>query len=118
MESASEAREERLARNEVLFRAVNEKLEQKAISFGGIAGYQFFCECSAVDCLDKISLTILEYEAVRSEGVRFFVTPGHEDDAIEFVVATNSRFSTIEKDGPAGIIAEFENPRDGDEPIH
>ena len=54
---------------------------------------------------------------MRSEGVRFFVTPGHQDDAIEFVVATNARFSIIEKDGAAGIIAEFENPRDGDPPI-
>ena len=32
-------------------------------------------------------------------------------------MATNARFSVIEKDGAAGIIAEFENPRDGDPPI-
>ena len=42
----SEAREERLAKNEVIFRTVNEAIEQKALQMGGLDEYQFICECS------------------------------------------------------------------------
>ena len=39
----SEAREERLAKNEVIFRTVNEAIEQKALQMGGLDEYQFIC---------------------------------------------------------------------------
>lgn len=110
----SEAREERLAKNEVIFRTVNEAIQQKAIEMGGLDEYQFICECSAAACFERISLTLRQYEQVRSEGVRFFVAPGHENVEVEMVVGETATYSIVEKDGAAGIIAEFADPRDGD----
>ena len=82
----TEDREERLAKNEIIFRTVNEAIEQKAIEMGGLNEYQFICECSAATCFERISLTLRQYEHVRREGVRFFVTPGHENVEVEMVV--------------------------------
>jgi hypothetical protein len=58
-----------------------------------------------------------QYEHIRREGVRFVVTPGHEDVAVELVVGERGTYSIVEKDGGAGIIGEFADPRDG-EPGH
>ena len=112
----SEIREERLAKNEVIFRTVNEAIEQKALQLGGLDEYQFICECSNADCFARISLTLRQYEYIRREGVRFVVTPGHEDVEVELVVGRGT-YSVVEKDGSAGIVAEDADPRDG-EPGH
>ena len=110
-----EAREERLAQNEVLFRSVNEAIEQQALAFGGLDEYEFICECMHSTCFDRVSLTVGQYERVRAEGTRFFVVPGHENVEVEFVVETQPGFVIVEKDGHAGVVAELEDPRDGDE---
>ncbi|MFN2471167.1 MAG: hypothetical protein ABR583_09305 [Gaiellaceae bacterium] len=112
----ADAREERLAQNEVLFRTVNEAIEQQAIKFGGPDDYEFICECSSPGCVERLHLTLSEYEHVRSEGTRFFVAPGHQNVEVELVVETNPTFLIVEKDGAAGIVAAFEDPRDGDPP--
>ena len=79
--------EERLAKNEVLFRAVNEAIEQQALRFGGIEDeYEFVCECSAADCVERVTLTLRQYEQVRAEGTRFILAPGHADPEVELVV--------------------------------
>jgi hypothetical protein len=115
--AGADAREERLAQNELLFRSVNEAIEQQAIEFGG-EGYEFICECSSSSCFERISLTLLEYEHVRSDGVRFFVAPGHQNVAVELIVDAKPTFVIVEKDGAAGIIAANADPRDGDPPLH
>jgi hypothetical protein len=92
-------------------------IEQKAVQMGGLDEYQFICECSAADCFERISLTLRDYEDIRREGVRFVVTPGHEDVEVELVVGTTGMYSIVEKDGSAGVVAEFADPRDG-EPGH
>jgi hypothetical protein len=114
LDSVSEAREERLAKNEVLFRSVNEAIEQQALQFGGSDDFEFICECASHTCLDRIKLSLRQYERVRSQGRRFFVVPGHENAEVELVVETSSRYHVVEKDGNAGIVAEDADPRDGD----
>jgi hypothetical protein len=109
-----EARDERLAQNEVLFRSVNEAIEQQAIAFGGLDEYEFICECARRACFDRVALTIRDYEHVRAEGTRFFVVPGHENVEVELVVETKPGFVIVEKDGPAGIVADLADPRGGD----
>jgi hypothetical protein len=109
-----EAREERLARNEVLFRLVNEAIEQQALEFGGLDSYEFICECARTACFERVSLTLKQYEHVRAEGTRFFVVPGHQDVAVELVVETESGFVIVEKDGHEGVVADLADPRGGD----
>ena len=83
-----EEREERLANNAIVFRTVNEEIEQVALRLGG-DNYEFICECSTRGCFERVVLSRREYEHVRSEGVRFFVAPGHENPEVELVVETN-----------------------------
>jgi len=111
---AQEAREERLAQNEVLFRSVNEAIEQQALEFGGLDEYEFICECARSGCFDRIALTLREYEHVRAEGTRFFVVPGHQNVEVELVVEAQADFVIVQKDGHAGIVADLADPRGGD----
>jgi hypothetical protein len=50
----SEAHEERLAKNENLFRALNENIVEIAGSLGDDTPYEFVCECSTKDCFERI----------------------------------------------------------------
>ena len=109
-----DTREERLAKNEVLFRSVNEKIEQQALRFGGVDAYDFICECSSAVCFERLTLTLKEYEHVRAEGTRFVVVPGHQDPEVELVVAAEPKYVIVQKDGHAGLVADFADPRDGD----
>jgi hypothetical protein len=113
-ELAEDAREERLAKNEVLFRTVNEAIEQQALRFGGIDEYEFICECASRNCLDRITLTLRQYEHIRADGSRFFVAPGHANVELEKVVEQAPRYHVVQKDGAAGIVADLADPRDGD----
>lgn len=116
-ETGGESREERLAKNEVLFRTVNEAIEQQAIRFGeSNHEYEFICECASRTCLDRIPLTLRQYEHIRADGTRFVVVPGHARVEVELVVETTARYHVVEKDGAAGIVAAFEDPRDADDP--
>jgi hypothetical protein len=108
-----EAREERLAKNEILFRSVNEAIEERAAE-SGLTAYEFICECSSASCAERVELTLLQYEHVRAEGTRFFVVPGHERGGIEVVVETQPTYLVVEKDGIPGIAADEADPRDDD----
>ena len=111
MLTVSEAREERLAQNEVVFRAVNEQIEGMAARFGEDVTYEFICECATSGCFERISLSLREYERIRASGSRFVVLPGHEDIEVEQVVAVLPEHVVVEKDGAAGIVAEAADPR-------
>lgn len=113
-DSQGDARDERLAQNEVIFRAVNESIQQQAQRFGGLDTYQFVCECASSACIERISLTLAQYEQIRREGSTFFVLPGHEYDEIEIVIERQPTYWVVQKDGAAGIVAEFTDPRDGE----
>ena len=63
-----DAREQRLAQNEALFREVNERIEAAAHTLGPHVEYEFLCECANADCTFPIALTLETYEAVRADG--------------------------------------------------
>ncbi len=109
--------EERRAKNEVLFRTVNEAIEQQALRFGSIDDeYEFFCECSSVECVERVALTLRQYEQIRADGTRFVLVAGHADPEVEQVVERTADHHVVEKDGPAGIIAEQDDPRSAETP--
>ena len=113
----SSGEEERLAKNEVLFRSVNEAIEQQALRFGGVDDeYEFVCECSSAECVERVTLTLRQYEQVRAEGTRFVLAPGHTNPEVEVVVHGTADHQVVEKDGAAGIIAEQADPRSADAP--
>ena len=96
------------ARNQALWREVNERIEKIAASDGPP---EFICECANMDCLETLQLTITEYEAVRESPVRFPVTRGHVYPDFERVVEENERYAIVEKFGTAAELAERLDPR-------
>ena len=113
MES-TEQREVRAARNQSLFRQVNERLEDIGAPFADITDrVSFTCECALPDCVDELELSVDEYERVRARPTTFVVAPGHVDPAVEAVVAAGDRFEVVEKIGAGGEFATAVDPRDG-----
>ena len=104
-------REERIARNETLFREVNERIEDVSRSVGLRESLEFLCECGIPDCPQPILLSRAEYEAVRADPRHFVIVPGHEHPEFERVIEQNERYAVVEKDGEAEEIAEATDPR-------
>jgi hypothetical protein len=101
-----------MAKNEALFRQVNERIEEVNENLGAGSYSDFLCECGDDDCTAPVSMTIAEYEEVRSEPTHFAIANGHEVVDVERVVEKNDRFSVVEKlAGEAGRIAVETDPR-------
>jgi hypothetical protein len=108
----------RRARNQSLFREVNERVETLQAEWGNGAGaIDFCCECADTDCALPMAVTMEEYEALRAHPARFAVLPSHFYADIEIIVARNDRFWTVEKIQDAGQVAASLDPRsDGRDP--
>jgi hypothetical protein len=99
--------------NEALFREVNERIEDVTTTLvPDNEPMQFLCECDDADCVEKVSATPAEYEAIRAVATHFVVLPGHEDPAVEHVVQQTERFLVVEKEGRAAHEAEESDPRE------
>ncbi|HZT06900.1 MAG TPA: hypothetical protein VFC51_07700 [Chloroflexota bacterium] len=110
-----DAREERLAKNEVLFRNVNERIAGMAIDHAQALRDRrdvgFICECSNVDCTLRLRITPAEYERVRTDPTQFVVGLGHELPEIEEVVFVGAAYQVVRKHGEAAALAEENDPR-------
>jgi len=109
--AAVSERAERIARNEALFRAVNERVAQVSQLDGEGEPVEFICECGDADCVEAVPLTLDEYETVRSSASLFVLRPGHEAPNVERVVLRNDRFLIAEKHSGEAAIAEATDPR-------
>jgi hypothetical protein len=103
-------REQRIARNEALFREVNERV-QEVSSETPPDRIEFLCECGDKECTESVFLTRTEYERVRSDPLLFVVKPGHAIFDVEYVVAEDERFQTVRKHEDEGRIARETDPR-------
>jgi hypothetical protein len=84
----------RSARNQLLFREVNERIREVLDSQGDST--EFLCECSRDDCTETILLSLEEYDRIRSTPNHFLTEPGHELLGIERIVHQTDRFVTVE----------------------
>ncbi|MDQ3067097.1 MAG: hypothetical protein M3R12_08115 [Actinomycetota bacterium] len=106
-------RHERLARNEALFRDVNERVRAIAAVHGDDDHiYEFYCECSNADCTFQLRATLAEYETVRAHATRFLVAAEHAMPEIETVVEKNPGYWVVQKYGAPGALVEELDPRD------
>ena len=103
-----EQRRVHAAKNQSLFREVNERIRELRRSSDPI---DFACECTLDGCSDSMPLTMAEYEAVRSVPAHFAVLPGHEVAEVERVVAENGRYAVVEKLGAGERVAVAFDPR-------
>jgi hypothetical protein len=110
--NARDARAVRAARNQSLFRQVNERIEELNEEFAKVAPMgDWICECADEDCFEPVSLTVAEYQEIRTHPARFPVLPGHEVPEVETVVETHERYLVVEKRGAAREFAVANDPR-------
>ena len=108
-------RGERAARNEALFRRVNERVEEVNKAFESILEEaDFFCECADIECMEKIGMSLREYEALRDVSTQFAIKPGHILPENERVVEERAGYIVVEKVGHAGERAAELDPRETD----
>ena len=109
-----ESTEERIGRNDALFRSANERIRETAAEYEITQQVPFFCECADVTCRAIVQLSLEEYEAVRAKPRQFFNAPGHEVNArgAADVLERNDRYVTLEKLNRAGEVAEELDERD------
>jgi hypothetical protein len=102
---------EQRAANESRFRERNEKLERKVIKLSITESRTpYFCECDDPQCTAIIKLTIPEYEAVRSNPIRFVIAPGHDAEP-DRIVEEREGFTVIEKTGEEAQLVEEQDLR-------
>jgi len=89
-------RRDRIARNEVLFREVNERVQEIA---GGSASDTVLvvCECGRADCTTELTLAHDEYTTLRSDPVAFAVLPDHVEPSVEYVIAEKDGYVVVRK---------------------
>jgi hypothetical protein len=87
---------ETLRRNEQLARRVNEATAEDA-ERGTVSGPEFLCECGSATCMERLPMTLDEFEQVHSNAMCFAVLPGHELPEVERVVSTTPQYAVVEK---------------------
>jgi hypothetical protein len=107
-----DSRQQRVAKNEALFRRVNERIEEINEALAGDSESDFLCECGNDDCTAPVSLTLSEYVEVRSNPTHFLIAHGHDVVDLERVVRETDRYAVVEKfSGETVRIAVETDPR-------
>jgi hypothetical protein len=100
-----EDRYARQARNEALFRDVNERIAElgdSAQAWSPDGTVEFLCECGVGGgCGERIRMPLTVYERVRAQDDRFVVAPGHETLEIERAVDWTNDYVIVDKLPPA-----------------
>ncbi len=102
-----------MAKNEALFRDVNEKVREIDNAHGGATSElaEFLCECGNADCLERVPMTLHEYERIRSNPVHFAFLAGHENPEVERIVERTDRYVVVEKVAGERDIGRETDPR-------
>jgi hypothetical protein len=107
---------ERRAKNEAIFREVNERIEELSKRAGVDEADSLFpgfvCECSNDGCTDILEISYQLYDSVREHPRRFLVLPGHEDLDAEVVLDRLENALIVEKRPEVSHIATEHDPRD------
>ena len=87
---------------------MNERIEALSETAGELG---LLCECADLDCTATITLSVAEYERIRSSSVRFPIAPGHELPEVENVVEVADGYVVVQKVGKAAEVSAKLDPR-------
>jgi hypothetical protein len=107
-------RAKRAARNQVLFRDVNERVKDVNDHFQSFTTLQeWVCECANDTCTEHIEMSCDDYEKIREGAERFFVAPSEDHiwPDVEAVIERRDAYWIVEKSGLAAEIAKDQDPR-------
>jgi hypothetical protein len=105
---------DRAARNEEIFRGVNERIERGAERHGIATQIRVHCECGQAACFETVDIARAEYECIAGERYHFVLVPGHEQPQIERVVERYADFVVAEKIGEAHEQIDRDHPQQRD----
>lgn len=115
-QNVSDEREARAARNESLFRVVNERLVAMNEALATMTEtFVIACECADTTCVEMLDIRPDDYLSVRADSRWFIVLPGHVVADVERVIREVDGYVIVEKFGLAGEVAEAADSTD-DEP--
>jgi hypothetical protein len=104
-------RELRAARNQALFREVNEKLRELNQAFSNLTEtYAIACECADTSCVKTLHIGMQEYLDVREHPERFVVLRDHVHLDVERVVASLDGYVVVEKNADEEDIPAAPDP--------
>jgi len=106
----------RAARNEEIFRGVNEQIDEGAQLHGVTGSTAFHCECGSTSCFETVSLAPATYNRIADLRYHFVVFPGHEIRAVERVVETYPGYLVVEKIGEAREQIDRDHPQERHRP--
>jgi hypothetical protein len=99
----------RAGRNQAMFREVNERIGE--LSKQWASAPQFVCECENTRCAETLTVSVEEYERVRSDPGCFFVALGHEVGEVEETVSSTDHYAVVRKLGAGLAVAVRLDPR-------
>lgn len=104
---AQHEREVRAARNQSMFRAVNEKLRDLNEQFATMTDdFVVACECADANCVQTLTISADDYMSVRANPRTFVVLPGHVYPDVEDVISEAESYVIVEKLAAAADVAE------------
>jgi hypothetical protein len=106
--------ERRLVENEMVFRQLNEQVQKGVDEVNRMAEetgqsefrimqdkvasrLHFYCECSNVNCVDRVIMSYQTYKDLHKRRDHFIVVPGHEVYEVERLVQQERDYSVVEK---------------------
>ncbi len=102
---------ERAARNEEIFREVNQRIAEGADQHRVETPLPFHCECLDAVCVEKIEIAPGEFDRIATDPARFVVVSGHQREGIERVAERHPSFLVVEKLGEAREQIKRDHPR-------
>ena len=87
----------RKARNMAVFRRMNERISEIAISVdeAAVQPQPFICECAHIGCTEVMLIPVSAYAEVRDDPTTFLVLPGHDDDQDDDVLLQLPDYSIV-----------------------
>jgi hypothetical protein len=101
--------ERRLKENEVIFQQANRGVADFVLEDIGKddAVIEFYCECSNIDCRDRIPLQVSDYRKLHKDQRHFIALKGHEMPDIETIVSRHGGFSVVRKYGDIPSVTDI-----------
>jgi hypothetical protein len=93
---AVDAQVYRRARNQTLFREVNDRILDVNDPLEQHREAEFLCECSVENCLATVQLSADEYRSVRADPTHFVTAVGHVEPSLDRLVEPGERFWIVE----------------------
>jgi hypothetical protein len=82
----------------LLFRQVNDRVRTLNEAFEPIlAGGEWVCECADSRCVERIELSLAEYDAIRAHAGRFVALAGHDVSGADRIVERVNGYVIVEQ---------------------